>query len=64
MAESNKFIKLNDVFQMAIDAVSEPETQEALEHETADFSRGAIWGMSWLAIMINLKAPHYIQREE
>ena len=58
---ADKFVKLNDVHQMALDAVGMPEI---FNQETADFARGAMWGMSWLAIMMQLKAPHYIQQEE
>lgn len=61
---ADKFVKLNDVHQMALDAVGMPETQEVFNQETADFARGAMWGMSWLAIMMQLKAAHYIQKEE
>lgn len=61
---ADKFVKLDDVFRVSLEAVGDLRTQQVFETESPDFVRGAMWGMSWAAIMINLNAMHYVQREE
>ena len=61
---ADKFVKLDDVFRVSLETVGDLRTQKVFETESPDFVRGAMWGMSWAAIMINLNAMHYVQREE
>lgn len=62
--QAEKYVKLDDVFRVSLEAIGDLQTQEVLEKETPDFVRGALWGMSWVAIMINLNATQYIKWEE
>ena len=62
--QEEKYVKLDDVFRVSLEAVGDLRTQEVLKKETPDFVRGALWEMSWAAIMINLNATQYIKWEE
>lgn len=56
-------IELKDMSQTVLECVSAPETQRVFDGETSDFVRGAMWGMSWAAMYVNLNCPYYLLKE-
>lgn len=62
--ERNKcFVDLYEVGDCILNEPFSEKSKETFSTESADFKRGAMWGMSWAFITISANCPRYVIKE-